>query len=248
MFMAEKELTYIWNGFHYDKVQFEDHDALIVYPKQANGWLALKTEYWNAFPEAMEIPLLEQGFHLCFIKNDTRWGMDPDLDRQARFVRFVQQKLGLKEKCVPVGMSCGGLIAIKLAAKYPELIQCLYLDAPLLNYFSYPCGYGVVSPGPRDLLEMLNALGLRKISELLCYREMPMHRLDALVASRIPAVMVVGDSDSVVPYCENGTLLEQAYKAAGIDLEVYTKIGGDHHPHGLEDPTPALQFILKHCQ
>lgn len=238
----------MWNGFRCEKFQFEDHDALIVYPKQANGWLALKTEYWNAFPEAMEIPLLEQGFHLCFIKNDTRWGMDPDLDRQARFVRFVQQKLGLKEKCVPVGMSCGGLIAIKLAAKYPELIQCLYLDAPLLNYFSYPCGYGVVSPGPRDLLELLNALKLRNISELLCYRQMPMHRLDALVESRIPAVMVVGDSDSVVPYCENGILLERAYKAAGIDLEVYTKIGGDHHPHGLEDPTPALQFILKYCQ
>ncbi len=238
----------MWNGFHCEKFQFEDHDAIVVHPRQANGWLAIKTVYWDAFPKAIEVPLLEQGFHLCFVKNDTRWGLESDVDRQARFIRYVQQKWELKEQCVPVGMSCGGLMGIKLAAKYPELIKCLYLDAPLLNYMSYPCGFGAVAPGVSDLLEMLNALKLRNISELLCYRQMPMHRLDALVASRIPAVMVVGDSDRVVPYCENGILLEQAYQAAGIDLEVYTKKGGDHHPHGLEDPTPALQFILKYCQ
>lgn len=237
-----------WNGFACEQFQFEEHDALIIYPEKSNGYLAVKTEYWGAFPEAIEIPLLKNGFHLCFIKNDNRWGTDSDIERKARFMRHVQARCELKERCVLVGMSCGGLFAIKLTAKYPELVQCLYLDAPVLNYMSFPCGFGVAEPKESVLPEAMNALKLSNISELLCYTDMPMNKLDALVKNRIPAVVVTGDSDRLVPYCENGIMLERAYTDAGIDLEVYIKPDADHHPHGLEDPEPALQFILKHCK
>ena len=33
---------------------------------------------------------------------------------------------------------------------------------------------------------------------------------------------------------------------AGIPHEVYIKKGGDHHPHGLSDNTPIVDFILKY--
>ena len=56
---------------------------------------------------------------------------------------------------------------------------------------------------------------------------------------------VIGDSDTVVPYPENGYVLEKAYRAADIPLAVYGKEGCEHHPHGLEDPTPILDFIQK---
>jgi len=51
----------------------------------------------------------------------------------------------------------------------------------------------------------------------------------------------------VVPYCENGVFLQRAYEKAGLNLEVYIKPGCDHHPHGLEDPTPVVEFILRQC-
>lgn len=63
----------------------------------------------------------------------------------------------------------------------------------------------------------------------------------------IPVVMVTGDSDRVVPYCENGFFLERAYKDAGAEIEVYVKPGGNHHPHGLEDAKSVLNFIVNHC-
>ena len=236
-----------WKGYPCRYFTFEDHEATVVFPEKPNGFLAVKTEYQNAFINAIEVPLLEQGFHLCFLKNDNRWGADEDLDRKSRFVRFLQKEYGLKETCVPIGMSCGGLIAIKFAAKYPELIQCLYLDAPVLNYMSCPAGFGIGNQLENFPGEIFKALKLSSISELICYRDMPMDKLPVLVERRIPAVLVAGDSDSTVPYCENGILLEKAYRAAGIDLEVYLKPGCEHHPHGLEDPTPALQFILRHC-
>lgn len=239
-----------WMGYQYKQLQFEEHEAIIVYPQEgtANGYLAVKTEYWGAFPEAIELPLLENGFHLCYIKNDNRWGTHADLDRTARFIRYVQEECGLSSKCVPVGMSCGGLIAIKLTARYPELVKCLYLDAPVINFMSCPCGFGIGKPLAEDNSEILNALGLKDISQLLAYRDMPLDKLGVLTEAKIPVVMVAGDSDQVVPYCENGIWLEKAYKDAGVEIEVYIKPGCDHHPHGLEDPTAPMNFILRHCR
>ena len=238
-----------WMGFACDEFLFEGYKALVVLPKEgtANGFAAMKMVYFGAFP-ATEIALLEKGFHLCYVDRDNRWGTDPDLDRKAAFYRFIREKYGLKEQFVPIGMSCGGLFAIKLAAKYPELIRCIYLDAPVVNFMSCPCGFGIGKPLAENNDEILNALGLESISQLLAYRDMPLDKLPQLVQHRIPAILVAGDSDHVVPYCENGIFVEEAYRAAGIELEVYIKPGCDHHPHGLEDPKPVVDFIMKHCK
>ena len=234
-----------WNGFSIEWFKFEEHDAAIVFPKTADAKkrVALKTEYFGAFPNA-EVALLEKGFHLIFIKNDNRWGTDADIERKARFQKFVSEKYGLSEKCVPVGMSCGGLYGIKYAAKHPELVSCLYLDAPVVNYMSCPCGFGIGNP--ISIEEILGALSLDSISDLLNYREMPFDYLPALVKTKIPIILVVGDSDQTVPYVENGINIKNAYEKAGNDIEVHIKPGCDHHPHGLSDPAPIVDFILKH--
>lgn len=245
-----------WNGFDIEEFVFEEHAALIVYPapENKNGYLAVKTEYWNAFPEAAEIELLNRGFHLCFIKNDNRLGMNYDLDRKARFVRFVADKCGLKDKCVPVGMSCGGLIAIKFAARYPELIACLYVDAPVVNYVSWPLKAGKTrfSATEEEILaahkEAISSLGVRSIAEVMTYRETPFDKIPDLISARLPMIMVSGDADTVVPYDENGIFVERAYKDAGVDIEVHIKPGGDHHPHGLPTPDAVVNFIMKYCK
>lgn len=236
-----------WNGHRMETFYFEERNAIIVFPKEGtnNGCLAIKTEYWGAFPEAAEIGLLERGFHLCFVGSENRWGGHGEIDRKARFIRFVAEKYGLCQRTVPVGMSCGGLCAIQLAAKYPELIACLYLDAPVLNFLSCPMSFGVGNSGIGPE-EFMRALDFENISQVICCREMPMDRIPALVANKIPVVMVAGDSDVVVPYCENGQLLQDAYEKAGLELQVFLKPGCDHHPHGLENPEPVLNFILTH--
>lgn len=236
-----------WHGYPMDSFLFEDREARVVRPLcAANNKLVVKTEYWDAFPEAAELPLLEQGYHLCFLTNDNRWGTDPDLERKARFLGHVRQSYGLEERCVLVGMSCGGLIAIKFASLFPELVSCLYLDAPVVNYMSCPCGFGVGESLASDNSEILNALQLASMAELLAYREMPLDHLPRLTEHRIPAVLVTGDSDRTVPYCENGIFLIRRYEQAGIAHALHVKPGGDHHPHGLPDPAPIVEFILKH--
>lgn len=237
----------LWNGFEQIEFTFEEHLAYVIIPnkKIENPSLLIKTEYFNAFPET-EIALLEEGYYLGFIKNDNRWGTDEDIDRKARFISFVTEKYGLKEKCIPVGMSCGGIFAVKMAAAYPEKIACIYLDAPVVNYMSCPCGFNKSVRFDENHEEIITALGLKGIPQLLAYRDMPLDRLPKLIENRIPAVIVAGDSDTIVPFDENGIFIKEAYEKNGIPLEVYIKKGCDHHPHGLDDPTPVIEFIKRH--
>lgn len=239
----------LWHGFKMDEFTFEDHTARLVYPQgNSNGRLALKTIYWDAFPEAIEIDLLKNGFHLCFVQYDHRWGNREDLDRMARFVRYIAGEHGLSERIVPVGMSCGGLNAIMLASRYPELISCLYLDAPVINFLSCPACLGdATRENPQKIVdELFRAIGLESMSQLITYRDMPQDQIPVLLQHKIPAVLVCGLSDHIVPYHENGMILQQAYEAAGVDFAYYLKPGCDHHPHGLEDNSEVLKFILEH--
>ena len=194
----------------------------------------------------IKLEMLKRGYYVAHVANKSRLCPEEDTDMRPRFCEFLKTEFGLNEKCFPVGMSCGGLIAIKFAAKYPELVSCLYIDAPVLNYMSCPCGFGIGDACCEDFPEIFDSLGLKNVSELICYTEMPMHKLPALVENRIPAVLVAGGADKTVPYEENGILLERAYKAKGIDLEIYIKPDCGHHPHGLDDPKPIVDFIISH--
>jgi hypothetical protein len=94
--------------------------------------------------------------------------------------------------------------------------------------------------------EIMGALSLTK-AELLAYRDMPLDRIPILIKHKIPLVMVSGDSDKSAPYHENGVFIERAYKEAGLPFALYMKPGGAHHPHGLPDPKPIVEFIQKHA-
>lgn len=237
-----------WNGFPAENFVFEGHEATVVFPEEETkcGGLVLKTEYQHHFPEAAEIPLLKLGYHVCFVENDNRFGQPDDLDRKARFVRYLQEKYGLRKKCVPVGFSCGGMIGLYFAERYPELVSCLYIDAPVVNFMSWPCGFGKETVTKPHINEILASLRLKSLAELMAYRKMPLDKIPSLIEKKIPLVMASGDSDTVVPYHENGIFVEHAYKEAGLPIEVYIKPGGDHHPHGIPDPTPIVNFILKY--
>lgn len=234
----------LWNGFKRVDFCFEGREALVVFPDRANqngNWL-MKTEYFGAFAN-FEIEMLKRGWHLAYIKNITRWCLDEDIDLKKRFAEYLHANYGLYPKCVPVGMSCGGLIASKFAAKYPSFVSALYLDAPVLNLLSCPAGVGMASNGM--LQEFISATGIT-LSELTYYREHPIDKMPLLLKNQIPIIMVYGDADEVVPYSENGAILEKYYRENGGTIISIGKKDCGHHPHGLDDNTPIIEFVEKH--
>ena len=81
------------------------------------------------------------------------------------------------------------------------------------------------------------------MSDFILYREHPMDRIPTLIENRLPVAMVYGDSDDVVPYHENGIVLEEAYRKTDIPFFCQGKAGCNHHPHCLEDNRELLEFI-----
>lgn len=247
--MAENQVTMSKVcGFECINFVFEGKNARIILPKaEKNGKWTLKTEYADAFMDT-ETELLNRGYCCAFIENNSRWGVKADLERKQRFIEFIIKEYNLESKCALVGMSCGGLMAIKQAVYKSDNICCLYLDAPVLNYMSCPCGFGVGEAlgGGSGVDEILRDLNMNSISELLIYRDAPMHNVEKLKETKIPVILIAGDSDKTVPYCENGIILEKEYADSGIPFYLYIKEGCDHHPHGHTDVKVTADFIDKY--
>jgi hypothetical protein len=60
----------------------------------------------------------------------------------------------------------------------------------------------------------------------------------------VPLLHVYGDADDAVPWDENTGILAERYKQLGGSIVLIPKPGVGHHPHGLADPTPVVEFIL----
>ena len=238
----------IWNGYKRIEFIFEGRTAIVVFPNEPNekkNWL-LKTEYFAAF-QGFELQMLARGWHLAYVGNKSRWDFAEDLDIKKRFAKHLQETYGLADKCFPVGMSCGGMIAVELAAKHPDMISALYLDAPVMNLLSCPAGLGKAGEIVRKVLlpEFISVTNM-DVSQLLSYRNHPIDKMHLLLQNNIPIILVYGDSDDVVPYDKNGALLEKYYRENGGTIITIGKPGCAHHPHGLEDPTPIIEFAEKY--
>ena len=243
--MEFRDIT--WQGFCGVEFDFMGQPAKIIKPNCApNGKWIFKTEYLDAFPDT-QIEFLRRGWHLVFNKNDNRWAEDYDLDRKVKLAEFVSEKFCLDEKFTALGMSCGGLYAVKLAALIPEKIDALYLDAPVMNLLSCPFGFGNKTHPDVTEEEYLRCTGRGRI-EMLSYREHPIDKMHILLENDIPIVLVAGDSDIVVPYEENGELLEKYYKKNGGKIKVHIKKDCGHHPHGLEDFATAVDEIENYIE
>lgn len=233
-----------WNGFERLDFQLDGRRAILVCPKTPRAdkkWL-FKTEYFGAFP-SFELEMLKRGYYVAHIENITRWCLPEDTDAKALMCECLINELGVYPKCMTVGMSCGGMQSVYFAAKYPQYVAAMYLDAPVLNLLSCPCGLGVAEVNFYD--EYVKATG-KTVSDLLNYREHPIDMVDTVIAEGIPTILVCGDSDKTVPYIENGKLLSEKYKASNVPFIEILKQDCDHHPHGLDDLSPLIEFAEKY--
>ncbi len=234
-----------WRGFRMLNFKFEDRDAILVLPAQPNGRVAMKTEYFGAFQDT-EYALVREGYTLAFLTNRNRLGTDVDHHARARFIDMLAEKAGLRRRVVLVGMSCGGLIAVNFASRYPAYVSFVYLDAPVMNFLSWPMGWGIgtANADGEGWAELQAAYGFT-LTEFINYREHPMDRLHVLTEHRLPCALVYGDADDVVPFTENGIHVQRHYEACGMPIFVHGKPGCGHHPHGMADPAPLVRYIME---
>ena len=59
------------------------------------------------------------------------------LKASAKFQKYLVDELGLAPKADLIGMSWGGFYSTRYAANYPENVDKIYLDAPLLCFWDF---------------------------------------------------------------------------------------------------------------
>ena len=182
-----------------------------------------------------DIALLERGFHVAYVDVAGLFGAPKAVARWNTFHTYLTTKHGFAHKPAIEAMSRGGLIAFNWAAQNPDKVACIYADAPVCDFKSWPG----ITP------KILKAYGLTQ-EQAQSYPGNPIDNLHPLADADIPLLHVVGDADTVVPVAENTAVVETRYKKLGGSIHVIHKPDVGHHPHSLEDPTPIVTFILKH--
>jgi pimeloyl-ACP methyl ester carboxylesterase len=115
------------------------------------------------------------------------------------------------------------------------------------DFKSWPGGKGKGKGSPGDWKACLAAYGFADEAAALAYQGNPIDALAPLAKAGVALIHVVGDADDVVPPAENAAIVEQRYRALGGTIEVIHKPTCGHHPHGLDDPQPVVDFILRHA-
>lgn len=235
-----------WNGYQKLSFKVDGRAATLVKPKTpAPGlpWI-WRTEFFGAFP-SVDLALLEKGWHVAYLSMPGLFGAPIALQAMDGFPPYLAEHYHLTTKPVLEGFSRGGLYAFNWAAKNPQKVAALYVDAPVCDFKSWPGGKGTGEACPDDWKACLKAYGFNE-EQALAYKLNPVDNLAPIAAAKVPIIAVAGDTDKAVPVVENIQVVETRYRALGGDIKVIIKPGVGHHPHSLNDPSPVVDFLTQH--
>lgn len=235
-----------WHGFVRHDFTCDGRKCILVSPKKtAEGALWVwRARFFGHEPQA-DLALLKQGYHIAYCDVAGLFGSPAAVRHWDSFYLLATEELGLAKKPALEGMSRGGLIIYNWAAANPDKVACLYGDAPVCDFKSWPGGKGTGKGGEAAWAACLKAYGFTE-KEALAYQGNPIDNLKPLAQAKIPILHVVGAADVVVPVAENSAIIEDRYRKLGGEITVISKPGIGHHPHALKDPQPILDFIVRH--
>ena len=241
-----------WEGFARYDFEVHGRPAIVVIPKQAlpgKPW-AWRGEFFGAFPNA-DIALVGKGFHLVYLGIPNLFGSPEAVKEWNDLYQEVTGKYGFAKKVALIGLSRGGLYCYNWAAANPDKVACLYADAAVCDFKSWPGGklkgLGKGNGSGPEWLNLLKAYNFKTDAEAIAYSKNPIDNLKPLAEAHVPLLHVYGAADDVVPWEENTGVVAERYRKLGGDITLIPKPGIGHHPHGLTDPTPIIDFIMKHA-
>lgn len=226
--------------------EFEGRKCILCVPDspRADKRVLWRAEFFHAF-ERCDVEMFKKGWYRAYIQASNMFGSPGSVEIMKRFHDFLVSEFALCEKMILVGLSRGGLYSVNYAATYPDDIAALYLDAPVLSVANWPFGLGRTARNEDEVKLALKAFNMTE-EQLLKAKLQPLDRVEKIAEAGIPVVFVCGDSDTTVDLRDNTETFIAKFKDLGGRYEYYLKPGCEHHPHGLDDPTPVIAF-LENC-
>ncbi len=228
-------------------------------PAPGNPWL-WRGSFWGAtvnrateLTVLADLKLADRGFHVVIAGPAIPLGHPDGNQRMDLIYKELTEKHGLARKPALMGLSREGLSVYRWASANPEKVACIYIDNGVCDFKSWPGGKLVAdnaSKGDGDAKQWqltLQTYGFKSDAEALAYRGNPIDILEPLAKAKVPLLHVCGAVDTTVPYAENSEIVKTRYEQMGGKIQVILKPSLGHHPHGMEDPTPILDFIQQHA-
>jgi alpha-beta hydrolase superfamily lysophospholipase len=122
----------------------------------------------------------------------------------------LTENRGFATKACVLGRSRGGLWVTSWASEHPEKVSGLAGIYPVFDFRTYP-GLAKAAPAYELTAAQLEA----QANDLN-----PIERVEALAKAKIPAFLIHGDEDKVVPLKENSAEFLARYAAAGAKEQV----------------------------
>ena len=156
------------------------------------------------------------------------------------------------KKAALIGMSYGGLFSWRWAAEHPETVGVIYADCPVCDL-----AFMAVRTEKDTKTEMLEfcrseavknmaAYGVKTVDELQNHPLSPLNNFKPIADAKIPVLVLRGAQDQTVLPEKNIDILSERINSAGGNVSVINRECYGHHPHGMDDPRPLVDFILRH--
>jgi hypothetical protein len=237
-----------WNDFQRHDFSVDGANVIVVEPAKSlpgRPW-AWRGEFFGAFPNA-DIELLKAGWHLASMRVPDLFGSPRAVAHWEKLYDVLVKDHGLAPRPGLIGLSRGALYCMAWAVAHPDRTLAVYLDNGVCDFKSWPggkpMGLGTGAGSPQEWQKLLKAYGFKDDKEAIAYKLNPVDHLAPLAQARVNLLLVYGDSDRTVPHRENSEVVYDRYKALGGPVERIVKPGADHHPHGLTDPRPIVEFF-----
>lgn len=239
--------TVEWYGFKRHNFEIDGHKGFIVEPHNPAPGLPWSwcLQWAESFvPRTPALKLLERGFHHVYMDVFSTYLNPEGLAVLEKFYELLMS-LGFYHQAALIGMSYGGLFAFRWAAEHPESVAAIYADAPVCDL-----GFGASQQSSlQDFFKQesekraaaygttVEALGNHPLS--------PLNNYQPIADAKIPVFCIrSGQDQSVIPEKNIDIFAERLRNAGGI-IEILDRPLYGHHPHGLDDPSPLVDFILK---
>jgi lysophospholipase L1-like esterase/pimeloyl-ACP methyl ester carboxylesterase len=238
-----------WHGFTRYDFQIDRRQAHLIVPEKAapgKPWI------WRArFPEwhyQMDSMLIRKGFHVVYVNTDGMFGSPKAMEVWNNFYHYLTEQYGLNKKVALEGVSRGGLFVFNFAKRWPERVSCIYAEAPVCDFKSWPGGKGSGDGDAASWKQLQEVYGFASETEALKYADNPIDNLEKLAAAKVPLFFSIGLHDSIVPPEENTYILANKYIRLGGPATVYPNtlgkqtLKGHHFP--IENLKAGVDFIL----
>jgi len=226
-----------WHGFSRYEFYLDLSACRLVVPEKAapgKPWI------WRArFPDwhyQMDSVLVRQGFHIAYINADLLLGSPKAVDLWDKFYTYLTSQYGLNPKVALEGVSRGGLYVFNFAKKYPERVACIYAEAPVCDFKSWPGGKGASKGEAASWDLIMKSYGFTSEQQALEYKDNPIDNLEKLAAAKVPLFFSIGLHDSIVPPEENTYILANKYIRLGGPVTIYPNTMGKQSLQGHHFP------------